>query len=129
MCEGRGRKGKGRGSNCRYAAAAAAAATAATHSRVCAVAGYDFKQDLQKLRLLMPGLRVENVQDLRPKRGSGSLSTSVTAHLQRRLDKSETLSDWTRIPLRPAQVQYSGFDALASLELFEVLASEDGLLP
>ncbi len=84
--------------------------------------GYDVSQDLQKLRLLLPGLQVSGATDLRAKgRAGGSLSSAVAAHLQRRLDKSETLSDWTRCPLRPAQVRYSGNDALSCLELYEAL--------
>ena len=71
--------------------------------------------DLEKTRTTlchMVGVTMSSV------RGLSGLCVSV---LGRRLNKSEQISDWSRRPLRPAQIKYAALDAFSCWKIFEVI--------
>jgi ribonuclease D len=84
------------------------------------------EQDLRVLSVALGGLpdRIDDTQI-----AAGLLSTHwpapyaalVEEHLGQKLDKGETLSDWSRRPLTPAQLGYAALDVQLLIPLWDAL--------
>jgi ribonuclease D len=84
------------------------------------------EQDLRVLSAALGGLpeRVDDTQiaaGLLSDHFPAPYAALVQEHLGRSLEKGETLSDWSRRPLTPAQLEYSALDVQLLLPLWDAL--------
>ncbi len=80
---------------------------------------FDPKEDLARLKMVMPSLRTpSNLLDLSLSQGDvGSLSRLVESKLGLKLDKRPRLSFWNQRPLSKSQILYAAADAEVLLDL------------